>query len=216
MSAFETWSAFLGPIEGGLSLDVSDPGNWTGGEPGVGECKGTKFGIAANSHPDIDIASLTEADAVRIRKEEYWDKVRGDELPPPLAIMLADAAYGSGPGRAIEQLQGVLGVTQDGVIGPQTMTAIQSRIAHGGLDGLLGEFAAQRLMFEAGLPIWQRYKLGWTRRLFQSILLAHTVGAAPDHVVERPAGSVARELARIGAELDALRAQLREIESEQA
>ena len=37
--------------EGGYSSDRQDPGNWTGGQVGLGELKGTKFGIAANTFP---------------------------------------------------------------------------------------------------------------------------------------------------------------------
>lgn len=33
--------------------DANDPGNWTGGEIGKGECKGTNYGISAASYPDL-------------------------------------------------------------------------------------------------------------------------------------------------------------------
>ena len=33
--------------EGIFSDDPNDPGNWTGGQPGKGILKGTKFGISA-------------------------------------------------------------------------------------------------------------------------------------------------------------------------
>ena len=34
--------------EGGYSEDPRDSGNWTGGAQGVGQLKGTKFGIASS------------------------------------------------------------------------------------------------------------------------------------------------------------------------
>lgn len=41
--------------EAGYSNDRRDPGNWTGGIVGKGQLKGTKFGIAANTYPNLDI-----------------------------------------------------------------------------------------------------------------------------------------------------------------
>ena len=51
--------------EGGLSMIRFDPGNWTGGKVGVGALNGTNFGIAASSHPTLDIKALTRAEAGR-------------------------------------------------------------------------------------------------------------------------------------------------------
>ena len=44
--------------EGGYSTDRNDPGNWTGGKVGSGTFKGTKYGIAANTYPNLDIKNL--------------------------------------------------------------------------------------------------------------------------------------------------------------
>jgi lysozyme family protein len=177
--AFAVWCAFLAPTEGGFS-DVSyDPGNWTGGAVGAGELKGTKFGIAASSHPNLDIANLTMEQADVLRKSEYWDKINGDGLPPPVAFLLADAAYGSGPPTAAKQFQAMLGVGEDGVIGPVTIAAAKALIAKpstyalpSGLDDLLCEFNSRRLLFEAALKNWGDAEGGWTRRLFHSLVLA--------------------------------------------
>jgi len=51
--------SFVLKEEGGLSLDRYDSGNWTGGRVGVGALKGTKYGIATSSYPDLDIRRLT-------------------------------------------------------------------------------------------------------------------------------------------------------------
>ena len=45
--------------EGGYTADPTDPGNWTGGAPGRGECRGTNWGISAASYPDLPIRALT-------------------------------------------------------------------------------------------------------------------------------------------------------------
>lgn len=178
--AFETWCRFLAPTEGRLSLDPTDPGNWTSGKPGVGRLVGTMFGIAASSHPDVDIPNLTIETADHIRKTDYWDKINGDNLPPPVAFVVADAAYGSGPRVAAEQLQAMLGVGVDGDIGPhETIPAVLRAIAkpsiypdQTGLDDVLEEYNSRRLLFENTLSIWAIDKGGWTRRLFRSLSIA--------------------------------------------
>lgn len=162
-----------------MSLDPRDPGNWTSGKPGIGRLVGTKFGIAASAHPDVDIAGLTIERADAIRKTEYWDAIEGDTLPPSIAFMLADAAYGSGPHVAIAEFQEMLGVHQDGILGPVTRSALNVALAgmsEYGLGSVLAdlvtEYASRRLIFEAGLNAWATYQRGWTRRLFHSVVLA--------------------------------------------
>ena len=49
MIGFDEVFARLIGHEGGYSADPKDPGNWTGGRPGVGKLLGTKYGIAANT-----------------------------------------------------------------------------------------------------------------------------------------------------------------------
>lgn len=176
------WCRFLAPTEGKLSLDPTDPGNWTSGKPGVGELRGSMFGIAAASHPDVDIRNLTLERADEIRKTQYWDKVNGDGLPPPVAFMVADAAYGSGPDTAARQFQAMIGAHVDGDIGPETIRDTLAAIAKPsvypdltGLDDVIEEYAARRLLFEAGLQIWNIDKGGWTRRLFRSAAIARTL-----------------------------------------
>ncbi len=149
--------------EGGFTANPADPGNWTGGACGKGACHGTKFGIAASAHPELDIVSLSLDQAKQIYQTDYWSRVHGDELPPPLALLVFDAAINCGPARAIHWLQAAVGVAQDGVPGPATMAAVQSHI--GGGAGLCAEFQARRLIWMTTLPTWPTFGLGWSRRL---------------------------------------------------
>ncbi len=149
--------------EGGFTELAADPGNWTGGQCGVGRCLGTKFGISAASYPAIDIRQLTIAEAQAIYRRDFWDRVRGDELPPPLALLVFDAAVNNGVGRAIRWLQVAVGTVPDGVVGEVTLSAVRVRSGEGA--ALLTEFQAQRMAFMAGLPTWRTFGLGWARRL---------------------------------------------------
>ena len=161
MSVFERAFAVVVGHEGGLSLNPADPGNWTGGSCGSGLCRGTKFGVSAAAYPGLDIAALTMAEAQAVYRQDYWDRVQGDALPPPLALLVFDAAVNSGVDRAVRWLQGAAGVGADGVVGPVTLQAVS------GFGGavLMAEFQARRLLFMAGLPTWRQFGAGWARRL---------------------------------------------------
>jgi len=103
----------------------------------------TKWGIAQAYHPNVNVAALTEAQAQKIARREYWDKCRCDELPYPLDILVWDAAFNMGVERAGKFLQlslrsfgyylafdkpGVGLWKVDGDIGPGTLTALKRYI----------------------------------------------------------------------------------------
>jgi Glycosyl hydrolase 108 len=92
--------------EGGYSDDRNDPGNWTGGEVGVGELKGTKYGVSAASYPDLNIKGLTVDDAKTIYERDYWNKAGCPDMPPRLAYTCFDAAVNNGVGRAVRWATG--------------------------------------------------------------------------------------------------------------
>lgn len=74
-------------IEGGLSTDRNDRGNY---RPN-GEFVGTKYGISANAHPDVDIVNLTKEQALEIYRRDYWLGSGADKLPWPLNLLHFDA-----------------------------------------------------------------------------------------------------------------------------
>src|SRR5438270_5735304 len=74
MDAFEQAFAFVIGHEGGYSAGPTDPGNWTGGRCGLGECRGTNWGISAAAYPQLDIRALTQAQAAEIYRRDYWDR----------------------------------------------------------------------------------------------------------------------------------------------
>lgn len=92
--------AFVRKWEGGYSNDPDDIGNWTGCREGVGELKGTKYGISACSYPDLDIVHLTMAEADAIYYRDYWQASGADGVEWPLCLMLFDTAVLHGVGAA--------------------------------------------------------------------------------------------------------------------
>ena len=132
-------------IEGGLSMDKDDKGNWTGGAVGRGALKGTKYGISAASYPTLDIKKLTKAEAKAIYKRDYWTPIGADKLEPPMALLAFDCAVNQGIGRARQILK--------------------DTAALAGEDRLI-DFQARRGVHYAGLSTFPKYGRGWLRRLF--------------------------------------------------
>lgn len=114
----------INSFEGGFQKRTDDPGNWTGGVIGKGILKGTKYGISAAAHPDIEIESLTVEQAEAIYKRDYWDANRCGEMPARFALILFDGSVLQGVGGAAICLQRALGVAQDGTVGRMTLAAV--------------------------------------------------------------------------------------------
>ena len=136
--------------EGPMANDKFDPGGLT------------RFGIAQSKHPGIDVATLTFADAVGIIRREYWEKVRADELPSPLSIVVADAAFNQGQQTAIEMLQKEVGVLEDGIMGPVTLAAAAKASAD-----LVPLYFARRCIEYSKDAVFPRYGRGWLARCFR-------------------------------------------------
>ena len=132
--------------EGGYSLDPRDPG---------GE---TRFGISKRAYPDVDILRLTEDEAKAIYRRDYWDKLRTDEIPAPLALCVFDCAVNMGRDKAIRLLQRACGVAQDGVMGGNTIAAANR------LSDAVVRFSTERAIAYTGIRGFDTFGKGWLRR----------------------------------------------------
>lgn len=154
--------------EGGYTADRMDRGNWTGGEVGKGELKGTKFGISAAAYPTLNIAALTVEEAKDIYLRDYWLKMRLDDMPNPIRYELFDFAVNSGVGAAAEALQGAVGALRDGSVGPKTIAAVQKA----DLAELQRHLFVERAMVFALSPNDRYYGRGWYARLYDVTMKA--------------------------------------------
>lgn len=179
MNYDEAFERVLGH-EGELSLDRDDRGNWTSGEVGKGQLKGTKYGISAMSYPTMDIANLTKEQAKQIYYVDFWMRVKGEKLHNALAFQLFDAAINHGPGNAIRMVQRAVSVADDGVVGPLTLDAIKNR----GIDDTLKLFNAERIDFFTKISTFNKYGRGWMRRVANNLRYAADDYTAPwnEHV----------------------------------
>lgn len=150
-------------VEGGLSLDPKDKGNWTGGEVGKGDLHGTKFGISAAKYPQLDIQSISWNDAANLYYKDYWLPARCDRFCGCVGFVLFDAAVQHGIERAVKFLQHVVGTDEDGVVGPITISAVYRAES----SELIVDYIAARMQFYQTLKTWGRYGNGWTKRMIR-------------------------------------------------
>lgn len=156
--------------EAGFQDDPNDRGNWTSGTVGVGQLKGTKYGISAMTYPNLDIKNLNLQAATDLYYKDWWLKYKLDQLNSAVAYQVLDAAVNHGPGNAIKMLQqsvGFTGKSVDGAIGPLTISAANKMDA----SELLIKFLAYRLQFMTDIKTFDRYGRGWSRRVSSNMLL---------------------------------------------
>jgi lysozyme family protein len=134
----------------------------------------TKWGIAKRYNPDIDVPNLTEAQAQKIARREYWDKCRCDDLPEPIDILVFDAAFNMGWGRAGKFLQLSLNhfgasLKVDGAIGPLTLAAT-NQVSDTDYWCIPRQFMLHRLRFYnrriSEAPSQTKFIAGWMNRVF--------------------------------------------------
>lgn len=168
MTTFDKAFDYVVGREGIYDDDPQDDGNWTGGKQGVGELKGTKYGISAAAYPNEDIENLTLDRAKAFYRHDYWDRVCGECWSSGLAIAMFDCAVNQGVGRAIQCLQRAVGVNDDGKIGPHTRDAVAR------LDPitLVEYFQAERIIEYVQAARWERFKRGWMRRVIGTAIRA--------------------------------------------
>ncbi len=99
-------------IEGGYDNNEND----RGGE--------TNYGISTKFYPNEDIKNMTPERACAIFYRDYWIKHKINQLPDELADIVFDNGIVQGQKTSIRHLQRALGVKADGIIGSDTLNAI--------------------------------------------------------------------------------------------
>jgi lysozyme family protein len=82
-----------------------------------------------------------------------------------LDLALFDFAVNSGVGRAVKTLQSIVGSTPDGLVGPNTLSAVKARIAIAGAAALIDALCDRRLSFLEQLAGALVFGAGWTKRV---------------------------------------------------
>ena len=150
--------------EGGYVDHPADPG----GATNLGVTLDTLSAWRGRRVGKADVRALTRAEATDIYREQYWAPIRGDDLPGGVDYAMFDFAINSGPRRAAEYLQRVVGAEVDGQIGIHTLARVRSCAPH----DIVRRLCAARLRFlkrirdrRTGKPLWLHFGKGWQRRV---------------------------------------------------
>lgn len=155
MNFDQAFDALIGH-EGGYSNNPTDPGGET--------MWGVTLTVARASGYTGLMRDLPRDTAKAIYRAQYWDAVRADQLPDQVRFDIFDAAVNSGVKQAVKWLQRVVGVSEDGIIGPATMAAAASS----GQD-IGRRYSGVRLKFMTDLPTWPTFGRGWARRIASNL-----------------------------------------------
>jgi lysozyme family protein len=173
-AAFDRAVRFVLEREGRWSDDPDDPGGITAYgiiQPTLDEA--IRLGIVP---PETTLHSLTAAQAIDIYRALYWNRVSGDDLPEPIALLMFDMAVNQGQGFAIRTLQKILVVNADGIIGPKTLAAIQEADLQRTLVAIC-DWRLDAYLVSKGTTKFIR---GWTRRLFRVLAEGMSLAAAKE------------------------------------
>ena len=151
--------------EGGFTNDERDPGNklpdGRKGSTMLGCTQANWEKYIGHQVTQDDMKALKKEDVKPLYKRDYWDAVKGDNLPAGVDYAVFDFAINAGSSAARKMIQKALGVTADGAIGPATMKAIQEADA---LE-LLEKFSHSKEAFYKSLPTFGTYGKGWLKRV---------------------------------------------------
>jgi len=153
---FEECVARLLEHEGGYVDHPDDPG----GETNLGVTRAVYEQYVGRQVMDGEMEGLTHDDVHPIYKENYWDRVRGDDLPSGVDWAVFDWGVNSGTSRAAKALQRIIGVEQDGGIGPMTLQAVASIEP----ADIIDQMHYMREGFYRSLSTFDTFGRGWLRR----------------------------------------------------
>lgn len=145
--------------EGGYVDHKDDPGGAT--NKGITH-RTYRAWLAKNGLPTSkNVRHITDEEVAAIYKAQYWDAIKGDDLPSGVDYAVFDFAVNSGPARAAKFLQRIVGSGVDGVIGLQTLRSVSERAP----KDIVLMLCQNRLAWLKKLRHWPTFGKGWSRRV---------------------------------------------------
>lgn len=156
---------FILQWEGGFVNDPADLGGATNKGVTIGTFNEYRKRRGLPSPTVDDLKNISESEWHDIFKSLYWDRWKADEIKSQaVANILVDWVWASGS-HGIKRPQRLLGVKADGIVGKQTIAAVNAMDA----ATLFKMIKADRLKFVDEIckarPANERFRKGWTNRI---------------------------------------------------
>lgn len=153
--------AWIKAWEGGYANTPGDKG----GPTNKGITLATFRSVYGQTKTIDDLKQLTEDQWEYIFRTHYWNRWRADEIKDTsVAFLLVSWVWGSGA-YGVKVPQRVLGVNIDGVVGPETLTAINNKDGKQLFELLKQEKKAYLERICTVTPANRKFLKGWLRRL---------------------------------------------------
>ncbi|BBV67828.1 Mu phage endolysin Lys [Klebsiella sp. STW0522-44] len=175
--SFQHALAFVLSKEGGYVNDPTDRGGET--KYGIADKRdGVADGLTdvnGDGKPDTRIKDLTIEQAGQIYYRDYWYPAYCEKWPDGITLFMFDSAVQHGVKKSIQLLQAAVGVTDDGIVGPKTINAVNSADT----EWLLNRCFLRRSRYYADIiksnTSQGKYLNGWFNRLDELANACHEI-----------------------------------------
>jgi lysozyme family protein len=149
--------------EGGYVNHPRDPG----GRTNLGVTQRVYEEWVGHPVSEAIMRGLTVSHVKALYKARYWAVVKADEIPAGLDLCVFDFAVNAGPGRAARYLQRLVGATEDGQIGPRTLSAVTQFVRDVGAEEAVKRYQDSRRTYYKKLATFPTFGRGWMRRVME-------------------------------------------------
>ena len=166
MADYKKLIPFILRWEGGFANDPADRGGATMKGITIGTFTTYRKSKGKPTPTVTDLKNISDQEWGDVFKSLFWDKWRADNIKSQsIANILVDWVWASGK-YGITIPQRILGVAQDGVVGPKTLEALNARDA----DKLFAQLKQARINFVETIvkrnPSQKKFINGWKRRIY--------------------------------------------------
>jgi len=128
------------------------------------------FYLKSNKLPNKSVKDLNYGEVRDFYEKEYYKKPKIDQLPEDIQGLVFDSSVNLGQVTTIKQLQRVVGSKPDGIVGKNTIKAIDNFIKNNSMERLKEEIIYSRadhyqLLHSSKPERYGKYTEGWMNRL---------------------------------------------------